>query len=166
MILPAAQSLMPWLGGAAAVVIIALAAWFLWPDAAPQAPAPAEFLPPDTLQTAAPVLPPRIVLGDTTSFYVIAARDTLNPIRLTVDNGLRTPYWIEFLDSLELRVTDQLVVEQRLNAVDVSVADILVPTDQRDPSNRLVLTKSGVQAFLDSLRTSGGYPLPPVGAND
>lgn len=150
-------SLLRWAGGVAGVVIIALAAWFFWPDPIEPPPPPVQVAPPDTTQRA-PALPPRIVLGDTTSFFVIAARDTLNPIRITVDGGIRAPYWIEYLDSLELRVSQELVLEQRLNAVDVSVNDILLPTDGRDAANRLVLSKDMAQAFLDSLRAAGGSP--------
>lgn len=155
------QSLVRWAGGVIGVVIVALATWYFWPDATEPPPPPVQVTPPDTTQLTA-TLPPRIILGDTTSFFVIAARDTLNPIRITVDGGIRAPYWIEYLDSLELRVSQDLVLEQRLNAVDVSVRDILLPTDGRDAENRLVLSKEMAQAFLDSLRTAGGYPVGGV----
>jgi hypothetical protein len=144
--------------GFALVAVVALAAWFFWPDSVETTPVPAVAIPADTVRVQAPQLPPRIVLGDTTSFFVIAARDTLNPIRVTPDGGIRAPHWIELGDSLEFRVANELVLEMRLNAVDVSVHDVLLPTTGRDAARRLVLTKDFAQAYLDSLRTAGGAP--------
>jgi hypothetical protein len=145
-----------WLGVILAAGAVAAAAWFFWPEAARNEPPPPVAR--DTVQARAPVLPPRVILADTVSFFVIAARDTLNPFRATVDGGTRTPYWIELLDSLEFRVTNQIVLERRLQAMDVSVRGVLVPTDKRDDLGRLVLSRQGVQAYLDSLRTTGGLP--------
>jgi hypothetical protein len=145
-----------WLGVILAAGAVAAAAWFFWPEAARNEPPPPVAR--DTVQVRAPVLPPRVILADTVSFFVIAARDTLNPFRATVDGGTRTPYWIELLDSLEFRVTNQIVLERRLQAMDVSVRGVLVPTNKRDDLGRLVLSRQGVQAYLDSLRTTGGLP--------
>ena len=139
-----------------AVTVVALAIWFFWPDTVETTPALTEELTTEPAPVPAPQLPPRIVLGDTTSFFVIAARDTLNPIRITPDGGIRAPHWIELGDSMEFRVANELVLEMRLNAVDVSVHDVLLPTTGRDAARRLVLTKAFAQAYLDSLRTAAG----------
>ncbi len=144
------------IAGIIILALVALAAWFFWPDTVETTPAPAEQLVADSVPAPVPQLPARIVLGDTTSFFVIAARDTLNPIRITVDGGIRAPHWIELGDSMEFRVASELVLEMRLNAVDVSVHDVLLPTNGRDAARRLVLTKAFAQAYLDSLRTAAG----------
>ncbi|MFT4605482.1 MAG: hypothetical protein ACI9W4_002221 [Rhodothermales bacterium] len=149
------------IGGIAGFVLallIAAAIWYFWPD--PVETTPAVIEQPATegirIPEPQPQLPPRMVLGDTTSFFVIAARDTLNPIRITADRGIRTPYWIQLGDSLEFRVADELVLERLLNAVDVSVYDVLLPTNGRDATRRLVITRAFAQAYLDSLRIEAG----------
>ncbi|MBO6577207.1 MAG: helix-turn-helix domain-containing protein [Rhodothermales bacterium] len=165
-LLPDAGDVAKWIGAVLGAAVVAFAAWYLWPRGVEEASVPQ--VAQDTTRVQIPVLPPRIVLPDTADFFLIAARDTLNPIRLTaaqalVDSqwynmGVRTPVWVEFGDTLQVRVTDSLAVELHANDVDVVVAGMTMPVRLQQNGRRFVLYKADVQARLDSLRQARALP--------
>ncbi len=103
----------------------------------------------DTLAVEVP--PPRVVLGDTFVVLVRAARDRLDPIRVKVDRDLRRPYWIEQDSARAFAVTEQIILEEQLDDIEVAVDGMPYPADRRDARGRLVLSRAALQAYLDSL---------------
>ena len=155
-------------GALAGLLVVVLVAWILWPEG--EAPEPRQVIPPaDSLQSQEPPLPERIVLEDTTTFLLIAARDTLNPVRLTAEaafledrwydlNSSNTPAWVEYQDTLRVRVVDSLAVTQHADDVDVVVRGVPIPIRLEEGGRRFVLRRSEVQAHLDSLRNARALP--------
>jgi hypothetical protein len=155
-------------GGAAAFLTVIALAIVFWPNGDPgtePAPAPVSV---DSVLTPAPVLAPRIVLGDTTIFSIVAARDTLNPVRVTADfawlegrwmrlSSPLTRVWIEIQDTLLVKATDRVELGNHGADVDVIVRGVQIPT-RGQSGGGLILTREAVQAHLDSLRQTGGLP--------
>lgn len=94
---------------------------------------------------------PRVVLADTFTVLVRAAYDRVDPLRVTVDQDLRRPYWIEQDSSRIFRVADRIILEEQLDDIEVAVEGYSYPVERRDALGRLVMTRAGLQAFLDSL---------------
>jgi len=149
-----------WRIGMLALLFVAGAGGFLWwwlrPVPAPE-PAvlprdtAAAVLAPETTAAVAPAPAPAKVLGDTISISVIATFDKVDPIRIRIDNDLRRPYWIEQGDTLRLRFTQQVILEQQLEDIQLLFDGHPYPTDRRDAQGRLVITREKLQAYLDSL---------------
>jgi hypothetical protein len=91
-------------------------------------------------------------LGDTIDVRIIAARGAVDPIRVTVDDDLRRPYWIEFGDSMTFRPTTRIVMEELLDSVDVKLEGIEYPGNRRDEQGRIVITRDTIENYFDSLR--------------
>ncbi len=153
-----------WRIGGVIVLLLAVVIGFLWwwlrPLPAPEPlplPSPAvvpvdtgrAVLVPETTTAVASAL--RWVLGDTIIASVIAAFDKVDPIRIRVDNDLRRPYWIEQGDTLQLSFTQRIILEEQLNDIQLLLDGHPYPTDRRDLQGRLVITREGLQAYLDSL---------------
>lgn len=85
----------------------------------------------------------------------VVALDTLNPIRIIVDQNLRAPFWILPGDSLPFEVSDRIVLERKADQVAVSFAGRRLPSSASDSLGTLILTRNRVQELLDSLRTAG-----------
>lgn len=103
--------------------------------------------PPDT--AAAPPRP-AVVLGDTMHVTVIAARDKVDPLRVTRDDDVRRPYWIEQGEARVFPATQRIVIEEKLDAIRVLIENVEYPTSRRDAQGRIVITRAVAQAFLDS----------------
>lgn len=135
------------------VVIILIVLWLLRGSGEPAPPEPQripEPTPPDT--TGIAVVPPRIVLPDTMAIWVVAAGDTLNPVRLRIDGDQRRPYWIEIGDSMMFAVTDRIAVEREMDVVALSVAGYRLPTGRFVEGEPITYTREEIQEALDSLR--------------
>lgn len=92
---------------------------------------------------------PRVTLGDVMVFYVVAEHDKLDPVRVTVDDDVRRPYWLEHGDSLRFEAQEQIVFEELLDRVRVTVEGYDFPTDRRDDQGRLVISRETARAFFD-----------------
>jgi len=149
------------LGGALAIVVAALA-WLLvsltggseevvtQPRLAAdtvQAIEPAD----TTLRTeAVPLYIP--TLGDTMSVRIVAAHGRVDPIRVTVDDDLRRPYWIDRGDSMTFQPSARIVIEELLDSVEVRLEGVDYPKSRRDEEGRIVITRDGAQRYFDALR--------------
>jgi hypothetical protein len=121
----------------------------------PVEPTPIEPLPPapvDTTDSIQVRMPPRVVLPDSISVWVVAERDTLNPIRVRTDDDIRRPYWIEIGDSTEFRIKDRIALERETGAIALYVAGYRLPLDRVVPGEPIELDRERIQAILDSLR--------------
>lgn len=87
-------------------------------------------------------------LGDTMNVFVIAANDKVDPIRVTVDNDLRRPYWLELGDSMRFAPTERIVVEEQLDNIRLSIEGIDYPTNRRDDLGRIVISRDSVEAYF------------------
>lgn len=157
----------PWMGrllwAVPVVVVLALAGILLFGRAGepepvlvpPTEPTPVQPMPParvDTTDTMRVEIPPRVVLGDTVDVWVIAARDTLNPVRITADDDLRRPYWVELGDSLLVRITDRIVLERETENLEVGIAGYAIPLGRFDTGTTIEMNREQLQETLDSLR--------------
>lgn len=140
------------------VVVAGLAAWFLLVDrpeeaavATPGTPAQTASRP-DTAAsgfTGAGIALPE--LGDTLEVFVVADEGRLDPIRVTVDEDLRRPYWIEQGDSMRFGPTERIVVEELLDRVRITVEGVPYPTGRRDAQNRIVITRDSLRDYFATL---------------
>lgn len=89
-------------------------------------------------------------LGDTMRVFVVAAIDQLEPIRVTVDDDLRRPYWVEEGDSMLFQPTERIVVEEQLDDIELRIEGIDYPTDRRDEQGRIVITRDSVRTYFAS----------------
>lgn len=99
---------------------------------------------PDLLQAR-----PAVTLGDVIEFYVVAASDKLDPIRVTVDEDLRRPYWLEEGDSLRFEAQERIIFEERLDRARVTVEGYDYPMDRTDAQGRLSITREDAREFFD-----------------
>lgn len=154
-----------WVLGGALVVAVAALVWILvsvMDGSEEQASLPAvredTAAAVETPETAAPASPTRPVdipsLGDTMTVRIVAAHGKVDPIRVTVDEDLRRPYWIERGDSMMFRPTSQIVIEELLDSVDVKLEGLEYPTSRRDEQGRIVITRDAAQNYFASLRQS------------
>lgn len=138
-------------GIVALVVVVAGGIWYLTrgPIDADVTPTPVAV--PDTQQVAPlpPPVPEPLVLGDSISVMLIAARDKLERIRVTVDDNVRRPYWREQGDTLTFTVADQIVLESNLPRLDIYIESFFLPIDDSLPI--LMLTRADMQAHIDTV---------------
>lgn len=107
----------------------------------------------DTTQTQEPLTPAIDLpaIGDSIDIHIIASEDAVDPIRVTVDDDLRRPYWIDQGDSMAFHPANRIVIEELLDNISLSVEGIEYPTDRRDPQNRIVITRDSVENYFASL---------------
>lgn len=99
-------------------------------------------------------VPPRKIIpppGDTMTVHIYAANDKIQGIRVTVDDDLRRPYWCEQGDSLVYRITNQIILEEQLQQIMLTVEGENYPTNRVDSSGRLIITRDSVISYFDSL---------------
>lgn len=118
----------------------------------------------DTASLAAPPLAgAERTVGDTIDVLVVAADAPIRGIRITRDNDVRRPYWIEQGNALATPVRQRIAIERGLDAIQLFVEGYAYPISQRDPQGRLVITRSDVEAFVDTL--TGPTTAPRVAAD-
>jgi hypothetical protein len=92
---------------------------------------------------------PVVTLGDVMEFYVIAEDGVLDPIRVTVDNDVRRPYWVEQGDSMRFEAQERIVFEELLDRIRLTIEGHAYPTDRRDDQGRIVVTRETARAYFD-----------------
>ena len=106
--------------------------------------------PPDT--TAPEPERPQVALGDTMDVVVIADGGAVGGLRITRDDDLRRPYWIEAGEAKAFPASQRIVLEERLDMIRLILEGYEYPTDRRDDQGRIVITRESAQAFLDTLQ--------------
>ncbi len=101
----------------------------------------------DTTVASRAVMP---TLGDTMNVQIIAAHDKVDPIRVTVDDDLRRPYWLDQGDSMIFRPTNRIVIEDLLDNIELSIEGAEYPTNRRDELGRIVITRDSLRAYFRS----------------
>jgi hypothetical protein len=95
---------------------------------------------------------PRIVVGDTLD-VVVVARQRVERIHIKRDEDARRPYWIEEGVAKAYPVLDRIVIQDKLDRIQLLVEGYAYPTDRLDAQGRLVITRDSVEAFVDTLTT-------------
>ncbi len=91
-------------------------------------------------------------LGDSLIFFIVAESGSVAPIRVTVDDDLRRPYWIDQGDSLRFAAANRIIFEERLDVIRLNFLGETYPTDQRDDRGRIVVTRDAAESFLQNLQ--------------
>lgn len=103
----------------------------------------------DVRSVATPAAPEPVILGDTMRVTVASADSQLvQDIKVTVDDDVRRPYWLERGERRTFPATNQVVIEQQLDVIDLFVEGRAYPTSRVDDQGRIVITRDVVQQFL------------------
>ncbi|MEX1055723.1 MAG: helix-turn-helix domain-containing protein, partial [Rhodothermales bacterium] len=144
-----------WLIGGGAIVIVAAAIWGLTSLVGVSEEGIAETQPvvdtvatKDTLAGIPGIVLPAPPLGDSLNVQIIAANDKVDPIRITIDDDMRRPYWLNLGDSMSFTPTNRIVVEEQIEDIVLKVEGIEYPTNRRDELGRLVITRDSVQQYF------------------
>lgn len=89
-----------------------------------------------------------VVLGDTIRATIVAEVGKVQNVKVTVDDDVRRPYWIEEGESRTFGFTNQIIIERQLNKIGLHVNEVEYPTDRRDEMNRIVITRDSVKMYL------------------
>lgn len=111
---------------------------------------------------APPLAGADVSVGDTIDVLVVAADAPIQGIRITRDDDVRRPYWIERGNALAAPVRQRIVIERGLDAVQLYVEGYAYPLTRRDDQGRIVITRSDAEAFVDTLTGSPTAPRVPV----
>ena len=74
------------------------------------------------------------------------------PIRVTVDNDLRRPYWISRGGSMTFRMADSIILEQQLDSVTVQVEGMTYPVSPPTGEDMVVLTRDALRSWFSSIQ--------------
>lgn len=96
-----------------------------------------------------------VTLGDSIQVDIVATHDRVDPIRVRVDDDLRRPYWIEEADSVRFRVSDRIVLEERLDRVRLLVEGFEYPMEEAGPEGPLTITREEAKTFLEEQVSAG-----------
>lgn len=100
------------------------------------------------LVAAEPVATP-VSLGDTMHVTIASADSQLvQGIRVTVDDDLRRPYWLERGDQRTFTPLNRIVIEEQLSQIEVLVEGRSYPVDRIDDQGRLVITRDTALQLL------------------
>ena len=159
-----------WIIGGTAVVIVALVVWAIvglsGDDDAEIANNAADTVAAEQPVTAPVQNRPIPTLGDSISVQLIASQDKLDPIRVTVDDDLRRPYWLELGDSMQFKPVNRIVIEEQLDDISVRIEGIEYPTSRRDESGRLVITRDSIREYFASAPSEVLEQLADTAAQD
>ena len=67
------------------------------------------------------------VLGESIRVSIFAAKKDLNPIRVTIDEGLRTPHWIEKGNSMSFTIQQSISLEREVQESEIWIEGNRVP---------------------------------------
>lgn len=148
----------PILGGIAALGFLVLVIWMITRSGDTATgievaePIVAEDVSESSAEESVPI--PRSIptLEDSIVFYIVAVDGSVAPMRVTVDNDLRRPYWIDQGDSIRFAAANRIVFEERLDVIRLNLLGENYPTGTRDDRGRIVVTRDSAEAFLESLR--------------
>jgi chemotaxis protein histidine kinase CheA len=102
--------------------------------------------------------PANLQLGETMHFTVVAEGGPLRDLKVTRDQDVRRPYWIEEGRAQVFPARERIVIENpaeneaQLDNVRLLAEGYPYPTDQRDDRGRIVITRQSMQSFADTLR--------------
>ena len=91
-------------------------------------------------------------LPDTLNITIMADKGSVAPIRVTVDDDLRRPYWIDRGGSMTFRMSDRIILEQQLDSVTVQVEGMTYPVSRPTGEDMVTLTRDAVHSWFSSIQ--------------
>ena len=91
-------------------------------------------------------------LPDTLNIAIVADKGSAAPNRVTVDNDLRRPYWIDRGDAMTFRMADRIILEQQLDSVTVQVEGMTYPVSRPTGEDTVILTRDALSSWLSSIQ--------------
>jgi len=92
-----------------------------------------------------------VTLGETISLTVLATRD-VRGIRIQRDEDLSRPYWIEDGEAAVFPFRNRVILRDELSDIQLFLAGYPYPESDWDSTGPVVITRSQVEAFVDTLR--------------
>ncbi|NNE34878.1 MAG: hypothetical protein HKN13_06560, partial [Rhodothermales bacterium] len=89
-------------------------------------------------------------LGEMIEIGVFAKGGNLRPIRIRVDRDLRRPYWIDRDSIRTFEFKDQIVIEENIDLIALSVGGFDYPLGL-NPGNRVIISRDKVKSFYESI---------------
>lgn len=100
-------------------------------------------------EAIAPEPAPQLTLGDSMRVTIASADSQLvQGIRVTVDDDVRRPYWLERGESRTFLVRNRIAIEEQLNRIALSVEGRAYPTNRLDDQGRIVITRDTALQLL------------------
>ncbi len=93
----------------------------------------------------------RLPLPDTLAITVVADKGSVAPIRVTLDDDVRRPHWIERGDAETFRIADRIILEQQLDSVTVQVEGVAYPLSRPAGQDSVILTRATLVSWASSL---------------
>lgn len=103
-------------------------------------------------------------LGETMHFTVVAQGGPVRDLKVTRDEDVRRPYWIEEGQATVFPARQRIIIENPpegepvLDDVRLLAEGYPYPTARRDAQGRIVITRQDMQAFADTLRGQSVQP--------
>jgi hypothetical protein len=158
-----------WGAGLLVLALVAAGLYFLVPvlsgdgggaETAQTAAAPADTAAGGAQEAQQRDRPPRadLQLGETVSFTLVAEEGPVRDLKVTRDQDVRRPYWIEEGQATVFPTQQRIIIENppagepTLQNARLLIEGYPYPTDRRDAQGRLVITREDLQAFADTLR--------------
>jgi len=105
----------------------------------------------DTTRTPDRPPPANITLGDSI-YLTVVADNTVSGIRIQRDQDLQRPYWIEEGEAEVYPFRQRVTIENELQDVRLFLGGYPFPIDGKNATGQLVIDRSQVEAFVDTLR--------------
>ncbi len=90
-------------------------------------------------------------LPDTLAITVVADKGSVAPIRVTLDEDLRRPYWLERGEERTFYMGSRIILEQQLDSVTVQVEGVVYPLSTPAGQDSAILTRATLDAWFSSL---------------
>ena len=111
-------------------------------------------------QTTQQEQPPlaNLQLGETMHFTVVAEGGPVRDLKVTRDQDVRRPYWVEEGQAMVFPTNQRIIIENppegepTLQNVRLLAEGYPYPTDRRDDQGRIVITRENMQTFADTVR--------------
>ena len=108
-------------------------------------------------------MPPRVdftpnqVVGEQGKYAltVIAAHDKLSPIRATIDQDVRRPYWVELGEAVQFNWNERIILEGDVPAVQLALEGFIYEP-AGEGTGKVELTDSLASSFLRPILRQGG----------
>ena len=90
-------------------------------------------------------------LPDTLAIMVAADKGSVAPIRVTLDEDVRRPYWLALGDTITFRMGSRIILEQQLDSVTVHVEGMVYPLSTPAGQDSAILTRAALGSWHASL---------------
>ncbi|MES3628811.1 MAG: helix-turn-helix domain-containing protein [Longimonas sp.] len=103
---------------------------------------------------------PPVQLGATIHATIWADGGNVDGVRVQRDNDLRRPYWVEEGDAVVLPFQERIVIEGQFDQFTLFIEERPMSLEPLDAQGRRVLSRTDLEAWADTTRTSPASELP------